>query len=64
MNVATTEARWVKSSYSGNDAQGICVEAAVLSDGVGIRDSKDVGLGHLTVRAASWGLLIGAVKAV
>jgi len=64
MSTHASAARWLKSSYSGNNDQGMCVEAAGLSGRVGVRDSKDVGLGHLTVRAASWGLLIGAVKAV
>ncbi|WP_253883958.1 DUF397 domain-containing protein [Actinomadura rupiterrae] len=45
MNDHTT---WRKSSHSGTE-QGDCVELAALAGGVGVRDSKDVGAGHLRV---------------
>jgi hypothetical protein len=54
---------WRKSSYSG-DQGGSCVETAPLSALVGIRDSKDLTVGHITIEPASWSALIGSIKAV
>ncbi|MET9290787.1 DUF397 domain-containing protein [Streptomyces sp. NPDC003077] len=47
------ESTWYKSSYSGGTGNS-CVEIARLTDGVGVRDSKDVGGPALRVRASAW----------
>ncbi|TMR40736.1 DUF397 domain-containing protein [Actinomadura geliboluensis] len=54
--------QWRKSSYSGgvNDEQ--CVELGRLAPGVGVRDSKDSGGGHLTLSVAQFAVLIEQVK--
>ncbi|NUU25798.1 MAG: DUF397 domain-containing protein [Streptomycetaceae bacterium] len=60
MNTETP--RWLKSSYSSSGG-GNCVETAALSaDSIGVRDSKDVNRGHLTVASAAWSALTEAVK--
>nr|WP_170837578.1 DUF397 domain-containing protein [Actinopolyspora xinjiangensis] len=48
------------SSYS-NDDQG-CVEVALTSDAVGIRDTKDRAGGTLTVTPAAWGGFVERLK--
>ncbi|WP_406287291.1 DUF397 domain-containing protein [Embleya sp. NBC_00896] len=53
--------RWFTSSYSTNQG-GNCVETAAFRDSIGVRDSKDLGVGHLTVEPASWVALIGSLK--
>ncbi|WP_436788545.1 Scr1 family TA system antitoxin-like transcriptional regulator [Yinghuangia sp. YIM S10712] len=61
MSMASSQnVTWRKSSYSGNQG-GNCVEVASL-DGVGVRDSKDVRRGHLTIRPAAWETLTAALK--
>lgn len=62
MNTSAEAATWHKSSYSGN--QGTCVETAPLLSGavVGVRDSKDVKRGHLSIPLSSWSLLTAAIK--
>lgn len=52
---------WRKSSYSGNVNQS-CVEVAPLRAGIGVRDTKDRGLGHLRVPAGQWRAFISSVK--
>jgi hypothetical protein len=47
-----------RSDTSGND----CVEAAQLSEGIGVRDSKNPAAGHLTVSAAAFGALLGRIR--
>ncbi|WP_326836222.1 DUF397 domain-containing protein [Amycolatopsis rhabdoformis] len=44
--------QWIKASYSSSGGQ--CVEAAVLSMAVGVRDTKARETGHLTVTPAAW----------
>lgn len=44
---------WYKSSYSGGDG-GECVEVAVETSTVHIRDSKNIRRPHLSIRAAGW----------
>lgn len=57
-----TNARWVKSSYSGNNG-GDCVELAVLSgDGMAIRDSKRPYGPVLRFTAAEWDAFRTGVK--
>lgn len=52
---------WRKSSHSGPE-QGDCVEAAGLSSGVGIRDSKNPGLGHLVLTSEAFAALLARAK--
>ncbi|MEU6534324.1 DUF397 domain-containing protein [Streptomyces sp. NPDC047000] len=49
----TTEVGWFKSSYSGGGG-GNCVEIAVASHAIHIRDSKDKERGRLTVSPDTW----------
>ncbi|TDD29286.1 DUF397 domain-containing protein [Actinomadura sp. KC06] len=53
---------WRKSSRSGSGAQSDCVELAALDDSIGIRDSKNPQLGHLTICRDSLRDLVGRVK--
>ncbi|CAM5544966.1 DUF397 domain-containing protein [Streptomyces atroolivaceus] len=51
--MSTTELAWFKSSYSGGGG-GNCIEIAVGTEAVLVRDSKDT-LGHaLTVSPHAW----------
>ena len=53
---------WRKSSHS-NVSSGDCVEAARLGRGlVGLRDSKHVEAGHLTLPASRFSLLLREIK--
>ncbi|WP_214412777.1 DUF397 domain-containing protein [Sphaerisporangium fuscum] len=57
-----TNARWVKSSYSGNNG-GDCVELASLTgNDVAIRDSKRPAGPVLRFGAAEWGVFRRSVK--
>jgi Domain of unknown function (DUF397) len=52
---------WFKSSFSGFD--GACVEIAMLSDGVAVRDTKDAGAGPVLVfTATEWDAFIDGAK--
>jgi hypothetical protein len=53
-------AAWHKSSFS--DHNGSCVEVALTAAAVGIRDSKDTGVGPLIVTPAGWAALLAAVR--
>ncbi|WP_236788497.1 DUF397 domain-containing protein [Amycolatopsis sp. GM8] len=53
---------WRKSSYSGGGND--CVEVALLSEHVGIRDSKNPGAGAVSVSTAGWRGLLGVVGRV
>ncbi|MET8845879.1 DUF397 domain-containing protein [Amycolatopsis sp. NPDC004625] len=57
-----SDASWRKSSYSGEDPQGNCVEVrlAGLSQ---IRDTKDRAGGTLSVTTRSWEALVGSLRA-
>ncbi|UGT64246.1 DUF397 domain-containing protein [Nocardia asteroides] len=44
-------ARWFKSSKSGDRD---CVEVAFEGAQVGVRDSKNIAVGHLTFPAHTW----------
>jgi len=54
-------ATWRKSSYSTSNG-GMCVEMADLKGQVGIRDSKNIKQGHLTVTKAGLAGLVQAIK--
>lgn len=54
-------AAWRTSTYSSNQG-GSCVEAAPLEAHVGVRDSKDLTLGHLELQPATWSALITGIK--
>ncbi|MEV4630153.1 DUF397 domain-containing protein [Micromonospora sp. NPDC049523] len=58
---AFATAAWRKSSRSGD--QGACVEFAVTTEAIGVRDSKDPGGPILTFPAAAWSAFAGAVPA-
>ncbi|MYV98790.1 DUF397 domain-containing protein [Streptomyces sp. SID3343] len=52
---------WRKSSHSSSQG-GDCVESAQVSDRIGVRDSKDLSVGHIAVDPASWTVLIGSIR--
>lgn len=56
-----TDPTWRKSVRSGTQ-QGNCVEVADLASGIGVRDSKNPGLGHLTLPADVFADLIDRAK--
>jgi hypothetical protein len=49
---------WRKSSYSGG-GNGNCVEVAVQTDAVGVRDSKNTTGPALEFPAGQWHLFLG-----
>ncbi|WP_329521372.1 DUF397 domain-containing protein [Spirillospora sp. NBC_01491] len=51
---------WRKSRRSNNG--GECVEVADLATGIGVRDSKNPGAGHLTFTPDTWAAFTVAVK--
>ncbi|MFW6721474.1 DUF397 domain-containing protein [Streptomyces sp. MAR4 CNY-716] len=54
---------WFKSSYSGGDGDN-CVEVAVTSRAVHVRDSKDREGVRLSVTPAAWADFVAFAKAV
>ncbi|MEV5568627.1 DUF397 domain-containing protein [Spirillospora sp. NPDC052269] len=54
-----TASRWRKSSYSGTGTAGgqDCVEVALVSRMVGLRDSKASASGHLSLDSTSFAAL-------
>jgi hypothetical protein len=50
-------ARWRKSSYSGNTG-GECIEVAQLPTLIAIRDSKNPEVGAFTVSPAAFGTFV------
>ncbi|MGA5203234.1 DUF397 domain-containing protein [Streptomyces variegatus] len=57
-----TNARWRKSSYSGNTG-GECVEVADLGARVAVRDSKDPEVGTLTLSPQTYATFVTYVSA-
>ncbi|MET9109167.1 DUF397 domain-containing protein [Streptomyces zhihengii] len=53
-----SELRWFTSSHSSGEG-GQCVEVAVASGAVHVRDSKDVTVSPLTVPARAWRVFVG-----
>ncbi|MHA5051924.1 DUF397 domain-containing protein [Streptomyces sp. SD15] len=52
--MSTSELHWFKSSYSSGPEVDDCVEIAVASATIHIRDSKTPAAPHLTVAATTW----------
>ncbi|MEU2758659.1 DUF397 domain-containing protein [Streptomyces sp. NPDC007094] len=52
---------WFKSSHSGGNATE-CVEAAHLSEGTAIRDSKATEEGSLLFQTGSWTSFVSALQ--
>lgn len=58
-----TGATWFKSSFSGNNG-GECVEVAFLPAAVGVRDSKQRGLGPVHLFAPDeWAAFLAGTRA-
>ncbi|MDT7726813.1 MAG: hypothetical protein QOI21_3389 [Actinomycetota bacterium] len=55
------EPAWRKSSYSDATGTGDCVEVAVASMAVAVRDTKSRTTGMLTFTAAAWGHFLAKV---
>lgn len=56
----STAPQWYKSTYSSADAA--CVEVAALTDGVGVRDSKNPEAGHLEATPTQWAAFLEGVR--
>jgi hypothetical protein len=54
--------QWRKSSRSDGVDDKACVEVARLSGGIGIRDSKDPGTGHLALTRTEFVSLLAQAK--
>lgn len=59
--MAPTTVTWRKSSHSGNTG-GDCVEVARLDAVIGLRDSKNPHVGHLTIPAEAFAALLARLK--
>ncbi len=57
------EARWFKSSYSGQDNGGGCVSAAALAEHVGVRDSKQADGPAVLMPATAWAAFVNELRA-
>ncbi|WP_433244451.1 DUF397 domain-containing protein [Actinomadura nitritigenes] len=56
--------QWRKSSYTGGANDNQCVELGRLAPevGIGVRDSKDPGGGHLTLTSAQFADVVSQIK--
>jgi len=54
--------QWRKSSYSGAINDELCVELARFPRGIGVRDSKNPGLGHLALTRGQFMRLASGLK--
>lgn len=52
--------QWFKSSYSNSTAN--CVEVALQSPAVGVRDSKDPALAALAFPSSAWAAFLREVR--
>ncbi|SPT50369.1 DUF397 domain-containing protein [Actinomadura madurae] len=57
-----TYPEWRKSSRSTSGTTGDCVEVAALREGVGVRDSKAPGAGHLLLSRRGFADLMARFK--
>ncbi|AEM87548.1 DUF397 domain-containing protein [Streptomyces violaceusniger] len=57
---STTDLKWFKSSYSGSGG-GNCVEVAIRTKAVHIRDSKDTERAPLSVSPEAWAAFIAHI---
>lgn len=57
------ELRWYKSSYSGGSGQGSCVQTAVTTTGMMMRDSKDPDGTTHRFDTTNWRIFIAQVRA-
>jgi hypothetical protein len=48
---------WFKSSYSGNEG-GACIEVAIASDAVHVRDSKTPANAQLAFQRSEWAAFV------
>ena len=53
---------WHKSSYSGSNKDGACVEVASAPGAVAVRDSKDPDGPALVVSPAAFGRFVSSVR--
>ncbi|WP_460305881.1 DUF397 domain-containing protein [Actinocorallia aurea] len=53
---------WRKSSHSGGVDDDLCVELASIPSAVAVRDSKNPGLGHLTLSSRRFARLLSGIK--
>lgn len=60
MRASDLNARWFKSSRSGNN--GSCVEVAFVGDAVATRDSKDPSGPALVVSPGAWRAFLATVS--
>jgi hypothetical protein len=58
-----SSAVWRKSSRSGTDSTGSCVEVAFVSTAVGVRDSKNQAGTHLVFEGTVWRAFAEGLKA-
>jgi hypothetical protein len=58
-SVNFSSAVWRKSSRSGSGSNGACVEVALVSAAVGVRDSKNPEGGHLVFSDSAWRVFAG-----
>lgn len=63
--MTSPQPQWRKSSYTNMTDNGECVETADLGGGIrGIRDSKNPGLGNLTLPTTAFADLVRHVKSL
>ncbi|MCP2339425.1 DUF397 domain-containing protein [Actinomadura rupiterrae] len=55
---------WRKSSYSGGADDEQCIELGRLAATVGLRDSKNPSVGHLSLTVAEFGGLVERIRQV
>jgi hypothetical protein len=59
--MSTAWTTWRKSSYSGGTGTGNCVEVAMTSEAVGVRDSKNLSGPTLAFDTTQWREFLGSV---
>ncbi|MGW2165293.1 DUF397 domain-containing protein [Streptosporangium nondiastaticum] len=62
LEVAPQE-HWFKSSYSGDNGAGGCISVTLLTDHVGVRDSKQHNGPAVITPSAAWASFIREVRA-